>query len=154
MSKMRELLLGTGLPAYLDETGRSLLDQSRTTAAESGVGTRVTLPLGPRRSCLLTWGGTRVHTTLSAMMMTLDVHPIDRLVGLDLPMPEDQVPAFVKALLGQPYNAEHLALAVQDSLPRSKFDWILGPELVAIRHARQFIDVSAARLVLEQTLLG
>ena len=141
-------MLSKVVPAYLDEAGRNLLDQGRKTATEAEIASRRTLPLGARRSCLLTWSGTRVHVTLAAMMITLDVHPIDRQIGLELPMPEDQIPTFLAGLRQRTFNPEHLALAIQAGLPNSKFDWILGPELVAVRHARKFIDIPAAQRIL------
>jgi ATP-dependent Lhr-like helicase len=146
--KMREILLSAEMPIYLDDVGDTLLQQTRKTALEARIATRSTLPLGPNRSCLLTWSGSRIHRTLAAMMITMDVHPIDRVIGMELPMPEVQIPTFVDQLFQNNYNPEHLALAVQDLLPNSKFDWTLGPELVAIRHARQFIDTTAAQRAL------
>jgi ATP-dependent Lhr-like helicase len=151
-AKMREILVGAYVPTYLDDAGCALLEQGRHAAMAAGVARRATLPLGPRRSCLLTWGGTRVHLTLAAMMKTLDLHPLDRLVGLDLPIPQDQVLAVLKALFEKQYDPEHLALAVQDELPGGKFDWILGPELLAVRQAKQSLDLPNAQACLQYIL--
>lgn len=150
VAKMREVLLSDQVPTYLDQTGKGLLEQARKTAGEAGIATKAVLALGPKRSCILTWGGTRIHRTISAMMKTFDVHPTERTIGLELPMPAEGVAPFVGKLLGSTFNLEHLALAVQEELPRSKFDWLLGPELLAVRHARQYIDVPNALHVLEQ----
>jgi len=154
VAMMREILLSHQIPSYLDQTGKGLLEHARRAASESGVTSKHILPLGPKRSCLLTWQGGRTQRTLSAMMKTLDVHPTDRIIGLELPMPADQVTAFVSDLLKRTFNPEHLALTIEDELPRSKFDWLLGPELLAIRNARQYLDVSTALSTLEGIVRG
>lgn len=149
---MRELLQSASIPPYLDETGRIALEQGRRTAGEAGIFTTNILALGPKHSCLLTWSGTRIHRTLAAMMVTLDVHPTDCVIGLEVPMPAAQILTFITKLLETEFLAEHLALAVRDALPISKFDWLVGPELVAIHHARQFMDISSAKAILRSLL--
>jgi hypothetical protein len=78
------------------------------------------------------------------MMKAKDVHLRDRLIGLELPMPEEMVLPFIKSLSGSAFDEELLAMTIQDELPRKKYDWLLGPELLAVQQAREFIDVSAA----------
>jgi hypothetical protein len=146
---MREILLGSEVPPYLDESGQALLHQARTTAVEVNLTSRRTLPLGPERSWLLTWSGSKINQTLIGMMITLDVHPSNRLIAVEMPMPENQIAEFVGQLLRRDYNPEHLALAIHDFLPGSKYDWTLGPELIALRNARQYIDVDAAKKKLD-----
>jgi hypothetical protein len=82
------------------------------------------------------------------MMITSDVHARDAVIGLELPMPENKVPEFLQVLSRSTYNAEHLALAVQDRMPTAKYDWLLGAELQAIQHARRYLDIATARAIL------
>jgi len=88
--------------------------------------------------------------TLSAMMMMLDVHPQDLVIGLEFPMPEGKVPEFLEEVRTQSYDIEQLALLVQDRMPTAKYDWLLGPELVSIQHARRHIDLESALRTLSE----
>lgn len=146
--RMREILLETGDPAYLNVEAQSLLQHARHTASETNVCQRRFLPLGPQRTALMTWTGTRIQQTLSAMCQILGHRAEDEGVALVFNLPAGETRALLAKVQQSRMNTNELAKHIEPRRVR-KYDSYLSDDLIDICIVRDRLCVDAAREALK-----
>ena len=147
--KMRDMLSGDSACSYLDEQASELFAYARRAAASAGVCARPLLELGPRRSALMTWTGSRIQDTLAAMFRARGLGCGDEGVALTFKVPADTLRQAMYDLQARPWNPLQLA---QEVFPRQrrKYDWLLGDELLDVCISRGVLDCQGAMTLLRQ----
>lgn len=82
-AKMKELALGTSVPAYLDETASEMLANARVTAAQLE-GFEPAIQVVGGRTRLFVWGGSKRQLTLSMVLGLAGIQHENRSVGFDV----------------------------------------------------------------------
>jgi ATP-dependent Lhr-like helicase len=147
--KMREVLAGEVSYAYLDSQAAELLAYARRSAADASVCTQPLLELGPRRSALMTWTGTRIQDTLTAMFCMRGLNCGDEGIALTFNVPVDALRDAVQDLLAWPWNPLQLAQQVYPR-QRRKYDWLLSGELLDECISRGVLDCDGALRLLQE----
>ncbi len=141
--KMREVLGGVLPFVYLDPNADRLLSEARRTAAAAAACTAKVIPLGPRKTALMTWTGNRTHDTLRLLFAASNTEPGDEQIALVFDLPSDQVIRAARQIASREYTSVGAAKLSGRGLGR-KYDWLLDRELLAISVARGWIDVNGA----------
>lgn len=141
--KMRGVLAGDMACAYLDKQAADLLAHARGSAADAGVCSLPVLEMGPRRSALMTWTGSRVQDTLAAMFRARGLDCGDEGIALTFTGPIDTLRQAMRDLLARPWDPVRLS---QHVFPRHrrKYDWLLDDELLDTCISRSVLDCQGA----------
>lgn len=144
--KMREILQATSPIGYLDAEAAKLLDDARAAAATAGLCDRTVIALGPRKSALMTWTGTRIQHTLCAIYAELGLDAGDEHVAIVFDLPEKELTDAV--LLGLRARQDPQAIA-QHWRPRErrKYDTLLDDALLDTCIIRDQLDLEGATAV-------
>jgi hypothetical protein len=127
--KMREVLAGEVSYAYLNSQAAELLAYARKSVTHAGVCTQPLLELGPRRSALMTWTGSRIQDTLMAMFRMRGFNCGDEGIALTFNLSVDALRDALQDLLARPWDPRQLARQVYPR-QRRKYDWLLSDELL------------------------
>ncbi len=146
---MKEILLGTEVPAYLDETARSILATARTTAHQLA---DFKPPLQgseePGRTRLFLWAGTRVQRTFHLLFRGLSIPVEDHEVGLDVSASLADVTEALTAFANQPGDGLALAEVAESELcarvAGDKYDWTLPDALWRRAFVADRLDLAGA----------
>ncbi|HOD81585.1 MAG: putative ATP-dependent helicase Lhr [Planctomycetes bacterium ADurb.Bin126] len=147
--KMRQVLTEDKAYAYLDEQAASLLADARAAARSADICRQGVVALGPRKTAVFTWTGTRVQATLQAMLAGCGVASQDEGIALVLGVSEDEARSRIKEIARQEHNPLEVAQMVQPK-ERRKYDWLLGEDLLNISLARGWLDLDGAAAVLAE----
>lgn len=149
-AKMREILAGTALPVYLDQTAKDMLHESRTFAQESGI---LQYPFfrDGNETAWFTWSGTRVNRTLLGLGLYHGLHVRDEGFALTFDnMSDADIQArYSLLLLGTPEPVEIAEYFPVKAI--EKYDGYLLDELLCEAFARNYFSLSSALQVIEST---
>lgn len=140
---MRDVLAGGGRLGYLNAEARSLLDDARAAASHAGLLSRCVITLGPNRTALLTWTGTRVQQTLIAMLAAIGVEAVDCEIGLIIENHRDAVLKHIATVFAAGMGANDVAPFCRGAQAR-KYDWLLGEDLLGTSCARGYVELDTA----------
>lgn len=145
--KMRELLVGEAVPAYLDDVAIETLNAARQTANQCG-------RFVPRAQLhgsgvrLFVWGGSRVQQTLKIALRGAELEAHDQKVGFDVKAEPSKVRQFLEAFANAPDPAQLSAIADEVMSWRAtggqKYDHYVPTELWRDAFARDELDVKGA----------
>jgi hypothetical protein len=91
VERMRGVLTGPiKARPFVDSTGLRLLEDARTVAASTDLSAVTLLELGPTRTAVMTWTGSRTQRTLQAMLFARGAVAIDEVVGLVIELPPEE----------------------------------------------------------------
>lgn len=148
--RMRELLLGSEVPRYLDERAQQLLAQARAAAKTYGLAAADLYAAGDA-VYLAHWSGSRIGATLALwlQMLGFDVGSEGPVLRIGAPRLELVQDAIRSALAAEPPDSMSLARQAQN-IREDKLDWTLSDDLLYERFARRHVDVGGAREVLQR----
>jgi len=144
--KMREILLGDKKFIYLDDAATSLLESARSAADISHL-SQPLISLGPRKTAIMTWTGTRIQQTLVSIFDYLKVEATDKQIAIVIGAPLEKTRATLQQLCETSFNEKVLAyemLKNGSGAPRRKYDWLLNPEL-RVTSLTGWLDVQSAK---------
>ena len=81
--RMRVLVAGTKVPAYLDATAAKALSDAQSSAAQHGLARRGFVDLDEKRTLFLTWTGSAAQRTLQALLASYGLDGADCAVGIE-----------------------------------------------------------------------
>jgi hypothetical protein len=145
--KMRDLLVETNVPTYIDETARDVLQHARVTATKCDGFEPVTQPfeVGVRA---FVFGGSRVQQTLSIVLAASGLRYSDEGVGFDVECDPAEFRSVLRSFAESPNEARLAAFADEKmrlrELGREKFERYLPPELWRVAFVRDELDVAEA----------
>jgi ATP-dependent Lhr-like helicase len=142
--EMKKVLMTGDTPIYLDDAGKTLLDQCRKTAWEEKIGDKPILATKPGKCCVLTWRGSRINSTILAMFRKMGAKGADAAVGIELQVSPETATRMIREILTANHDPAELALLVLNDLPTGKYDWLLGEDLCAVYHAAQSMRIEEA----------
>lgn len=142
-ARMRSILTDSEEPTYLCQTAARLLAEGRETAEDAQLLRRSLVPVSDQRTLWFTWAGTRVQTTLRAILATHDLQATDREVAIQLEAPLDTAMSVIRKIAHNPINATEVAACVQPK-SRRKFDHLLTDDLLVEAIAESVIDIRGA----------
>lgn len=145
--KMREVLGGHMELGYLDAESHKLLDEARAAAATAGICQRPLVALGPRKTALMTWTGTRIQQTMCAQFAELGVGGDDEQIAIVFDLTERDV---VDAILLGPRAEQDLQAVARRWEPRQrrKYDSLLDDALLDACIIRDQLDLEGASATL------
>lgn len=150
--RMRTVLTTAVMYPYLDAEGSDLLRAARAAAADAGIPHKTIIPLGPHRTALLTWTGSRAQETLLAMFGAVGAEPVDRGIALEFDAPELAVRDAIHAARGTVSTTTNKGPLGSGRV--RKYDWLLGPELTCEAYRRGRLDFQGARELLARLAEG
>lgn len=141
--KMKLILEGSDIPAYLDGEAARMLRNARSANAEAGVLTSGAIEMGAR-TLLFHWSGDREASTLRLLLdhkgLTVDPDPEVLIVEASLL----EVARVLSELLKGPIPSDvDLANNIKNKV-RDKYDWVLPEQLLNTSLARNHLDVDGA----------
>ena len=144
--KMRDVLLGTDRPPYLDTTAVSLLEDARTEFRQLGFSRKSICGIGQRRSLIATGVGTVKTSTLALALRARGYHDVMTYDGfLDVRWAENVRPveaALVAIARSGPISPEEV-VSGDSNLSTERFHRYLSPELLLEDVASSRLDVGA-----------
>lgn len=140
---MRSVLDSNDQRSYLCPTAAGLLVGAREAARDAQLRQRSLVPVSDQRTLWFTWAGTRVQTTLRAMLALHDVLSSDREVAIQIEAPIDAAQAVIRKIAEQPPAPMQVAAGVQPQC-RGKYDHLLSDELLLEAIAESVIDLQGA----------
>lgn len=149
--RMKAILRGTESLPFLDSAGVELLATSRRVAREARVCEASFVPLGPRRTALMTWTGTQAQHTLLAMLAAAGVACLDAGIALVMDLHEARAREVVADLARRRVEPLRLGGFVQPRHLR-KYDRYLNDELIDAMIARDRLDFDGAARVLNRMI--
>ena len=141
--KMREILASPARHAYLDAAAQGLLEDARHVAASAAITEKVLVALGPKKSAIVTWTGTRIQQTLQAMLAAAGIDTADEHVALVVDLPETHTQQALGRLLTEAYAPQDIARFVPWRR-RRKYDQLLTDELLDVTISRGWLDIEGA----------
>ncbi len=141
--KMKSILEGSDIPAYLDGEVVRMPSNARSAYAESGALTSSAIEMGAR-TLLFHWSGDREASTLRLLLdhKGLTVDPDPEVLILEATLQE--LARVLSELLKDPIpNDVELATNIKNKA-RDKYDWVLPEQLLNTSFARNQIDVDGA----------
>ncbi len=147
--RMRALLLDDTVPAYLDDTGREILQHARAAARDASIETPV--HVFPDRSVLSLWAGTRIHRTLSIVLACrgLEVEsPVD--VALDVLAQPSEWTKVLRQFVDAPDPlalAKHAETKLHARFGGDKYDSYLATDPWRAAYLRERLDLDGASRV-------
>ncbi len=145
--RMREILADSRSFRFLDSTASDLLQAARAVARESRVCESRLVTLGPQKTAVMTWTGTKVQQTLAAALSAVGYPCIDDELALTLSLSADRTSQVLADLARHELDPMSLAEFVQPRLLR-KYDRFLDDGLLAVTIARDRLDVSEGMRIL------
>ncbi|HKQ49469.1 MAG TPA: DEAD/DEAH box helicase [Phycisphaerae bacterium] len=147
---MRTILADTKSYPYLNPTGTQFLTVARAAALSAGV-LHTPLIAPSDHECLwFTWMGTRVQTTLTAMLRLQGLTCVERGVAIDIRHPRQDVVVAVESLIKSCPAPAAIAGQVQPK-QRRKYDHWFDEGLLNSSLAQDVLDVSGALTVCENS---
>lgn len=143
VAAMRRILLGTYVPAYLDDGADRLLRDARAAAQELELGCRSIIAVGAG-SLILPWVGAKqlVSLTLALKAKEVDASPLPHAIELPNTTPEEAVQLLESLAAEPPPSAD--AITARVSRPcRAKFDEFLPPDLLRLVTAVEHLDIGS-----------
>ena len=140
---MRTVLLNKERYSYLDSTGLELIENARTTAAQSNLANQSLVSLSPTKSLWFTFTGTRIQRTLLLAAESIGLSASDQDVAIEFNAGIADVASAFRSLRDRELDA----LALTAHLPSKqlrKFDDLLSDDLLAQAIANDGIDVDGA----------
>lgn len=140
---MRTVLLNKERYSYLDSTGLELIENARTTAAQSNLANQSLVSLSPTKSLWFTFTGTRIQRTLLLAAESIGLSASDQDVAIEFNAGIADVASAFRSLRDRELDA----LALTAHLPSKqlrKFDDLLSDNLLAQAIAKDGIDVKGA----------
>lgn len=138
---------------FLDTQAAALLKEARLAAQLSDVCSKSLVSLSDKRTVLMTWCGTRVATTLTAMLRQAGVDVVpgreSERIGLICAAPADYVRIIVSELANQLYDPLELSAEVPDKA-RRKYDFLLDQGLLELGVSRDGLEIEQARSILQR----
>jgi len=152
-AKMREIVAGTALPVYLDQTAKDMLHEARTFAQESGI---LQYPFfrDGNETIWFTWSGTRVNRTLLGLGLYHGLHVRDEGFALTFDNMRD---VDIQARYSQLLLDAPDPVGIAGSFPVKaveKYDGYLVDELLCEAFVRNYLDFSSALQVIASTCSG
>lgn len=147
--RMRELYESSEIPAYLDTTSSSLLDEGRSHYSEARLD-EISLVRSGSDSSLIIWRGSRVINTISVLLTAEGIDTVIEGPAITCPrMPVvDLVAAVIQRLEQGKPTAIELARLVPDKIT-DKHDSLLSDDLLAKAYAASQLDIDTSWDVLE-----
>ena len=139
--KMREIYMGTSVPAYLDATARTLLAEARRSYRHFALDKTPVLQIGERQSLILPWRGTIATETLALALLAqgLKAAPRDHVV-IEVDGGDVSVRRALRQLAsGRAPDAVVLA-SLMRNLEREKYHAYLTPKLQCVDAASDRVD--------------
>lgn len=149
--RMKAVLTGTSLPAYLDDGGRQLLGEARHAFAEHRLAERALLQAG-KQVLLVPWVGSRAMDTISLMLRSAGINAVDSGLTVRCEAEATAVHAAIRELAerGEPDALSLAALA--GPRPYNKHDRWLDPQLIREDYAARALDTASAHAALTEVL--
>ena len=144
--KMKAVLSGKGMPAYLDATGAQLLEDARTESRRLGLDRRSICHTGDNGRLVATWTGTIKTSTLSLKLKSMGFKTVDHDGFLEV---EDQssgqpLVAALEAIAEQtPDDVAGESLAGLENVMSEKFHRYLSPDLLFEDATSSLVDLQA-----------
>ena len=144
--KMKAVLYGKGMPAYLDATGAQLLEDARSEFRRLGFDRRSICHTGDSGRLVATWAGTIKTSTLSLKLKSMGFKTVDHDGFLEV---EDQssgqpLVAALETLAEQtPDDVAGESLAGLESVMSEKFHRYLSPDLLFEDATSSLVDLQA-----------
>lgn len=145
--KMRDVLMQAGTYTYLNADGIQLIKEARTAALDAGLFDSSVIELGPQKSALLTWTGTRIQRTLQAGFSNIFKEPEDEDIALVFDVGATELRDHVDESVMRSQDSMQLARLMPQRRAR-KYDWLLDDDLLDVSVSRGLIDVDGAAEVL------
>lgn len=149
-AKMRELFEGANVPAYLDSTAVTLLEQGRAAYARFQLD-RVHALRDGNDTYLMPWAGDKVLGTLAVWLSThsLAVTRDGLCLSIAGVLPQQARQVLTEVLTAPAPTALELAVSVLNK-EQEKYDAWLGDDLLALDYASRSLDVPGAFRALER----
>ena len=144
--KMKVVLSGKGMPAYLDATGAQLLEDARSEFRRLGFDRRSICHTGDSGRLVATWAGTIKTSTLSLKLKSMGFKTVDHDGFLEV---EDQssgqpLVAALEAIAEQtPDDVAGESLAGLENVMSEKFHRYLSPDLLFEDATSSLVDLQA-----------
>lgn len=144
--RMRQLLEGSDVPAYLDEVARRFLQEARANYAQRGLAREILIDQG-REGLLVTWLGDGANEALACLLRCHGFKANADGPGVSVTKGNRSASGIVDALVdaadGDPPAVEVL-LADVANLQREKWDWALPDGLLRRAYASRYLNVEEA----------
>jgi ATP-dependent Lhr-like helicase len=152
VQEMRKVYENTDIPAFVDLTGRDLLDEGRYNFRRYELEKRWLLPIG-NDTLIFLWRGSSVMNTLAALLMSGGFKVSQEGIALHVVgASEDRVGDFLKEkLAGDPPSPIDLATHVANKLTE-KHDRFLSEELLRAEYAVRHFDADSTWKVMKSWL--
>jgi len=147
--KMREMLIDTRMPVYLDSVAKDMLNEARKFARESGV---LLSPFFRDGDDLFwfTWCGSKVNRTLRALGMHGGLIVYDEDIALHFnKVSETEIQTRYMAFLCQPPDILELAKGFPIKA-MEKYDRFLDEDLLTESYAHDYLDLNGAMEVIKR----
>ena len=142
-ARMKQTLLGSDMPRYLDPTAREMLASARKTALQNDLDQSEWVD-DDGFTLWLTWDGTRVNRTLMAIALRAGLRASEEPVGLRF---EGVTMEEARMVYRQARNNPPNPLALARGFPmivREKYDGFLSEPLLVESFARDHLDAAGA----------
>lgn len=131
--KMKVVLSGKGMPAYLDKTAAELLEDARSEFHRMGLDHRSICESGENVRLVTTWAGTIKTSTLSLKLRSVDFKAVDHdgFLEVEEPSSGQTLVAALEAMAEQtPDDVAGESLSGLENMMSEKFHRYLSPDLL------------------------
>jgi hypothetical protein len=147
---MREILGTSRGYRYLDAEGHELLGDARKAAVDACVLSKTIIPLGPQRTAVMTWTGSRIQETLRVVFESVGLETYDQQVGLEFRTSEAAVGKAITAALAL-LDGGGVGLRLETAFgPGRKYDRLLGDRLRLESYRLGWLQLDEARQTLQR----
>jgi ATP-dependent Lhr-like helicase len=145
--KMRQVLEGSDIPPFLDDTARKLLQEGRRSYGDRELSKKIFIDCGPS-FCLATWQGDSTNEAIACLFERRDIiaTPSGPMIEIQKSQCsiEDAENVLHDAALEEMAPPDVL-LAHAQNLQREKWDGVLPPNLLRESYARSHLDLENAK---------
>lgn len=145
--KMRQVLEASEQYTYLNREALRLLSEARGSAAETGLTRDQLIRVGPQSTAVMTWTGSRIHSTILAILARSGATVENEGVGLIAPVALDRTREMLIRAASFSDRGEELAKHWGPRVAR-KYDELLTDELLDTAILRGRMDLAGARVLL------
>jgi ATP-dependent helicase Lhr and Lhr-like helicase len=141
--RMLKILLESSEFAFLDEQSQEMIQAGRKSATESGLGQRCVIPLGVKKSLVVTWTGTVEQRTLQAIFTSSGIDATDKDIAIQCSASAETVTRVLYDAVRHKPDAEDLARHAMAQAPQRKYDDLLSDELRAKSIGEDWLDLES-----------
>ena len=156
VEKMREVLRGTKMPAYLDRSAARMLENARSQLFRLGLSERQIYRINEKNCLIATWAGT-VKTSTLALVLRAKEYKTSIYDGfIDVSMGEDSQPieTTLQQISRSASTLEDRVLTGEENFTVDKYDRYLGNDLLRKNAMSSRIDLGAMPALAKRIIGG